>query len=105
MTRLQYAMVLVVTIMAGMAGGAISERVFSSGVAGAQSKSANVSAEEFLLLDKNGKVRAGLGLDSKGEVGLILTSKDDNYRLYLSPDDRLALKLADKSGTVIWSAP
>ncbi len=105
MTRLQYAMLLVVTIVAGMAGGAISERVFSSGVAGAQSKSINVSAEEFLLLDKNGKVRAGLGLDPKGEVGLILTSKDGNYLLYLSPDDRLAFKLTDKSGRVIWSAP
>jgi hypothetical protein len=68
--------VLVATIVAGMAG--------------AQSKSVNVSAEEFLLLDKSGKVRAGLGLDDKGEDGLILTSKDDNYRLYLSPDDRHA---------------
>jgi hypothetical protein len=105
MTRLQYAVVLVVTIVAGMLGGAISERLFSGGVADAQSKSTNVSAEEFLLLDKSGKVRAGLGLDDKGAVGLILTSKDDNYRLYLSPDERLALKLADRKGTVIWSAP
>ena len=105
MTRLQYAMVLVATIVAGMAGGAISERLFSGGIAGAQSKSTNVSAEEFLLLDKSGTVRAGLGLDDKGEVGLILTSKDGNHRLYLSPDERLALKLADRKGTVLWSAP
>jgi hypothetical protein len=104
MTRLQYSVVLAVAIVSGMLGGAMSERLFS-GVAGAQSRSANVSAEEFLLLDKSGKVRAGLGLDDKGEVGLILTSKDDNYRLYLSPDERFALKLADRKGTVIWSAP
>ena len=105
MTQIRFAILVAATFIGSMLGGAMSERFFTGGVAGAQSKSANVSAEEFLLLDKNGKVRAGLGLDSKGEVGLILTSKDDNYRLYLSPDDRLALKLADKSGTVIWSAP
>jgi hypothetical protein len=105
MTRIRFAILVAATIIGSMLGGAMSERLFSSGVAGAQSQSTNVSAEEFLLLDKNGKVRAGLGLDDKGAVGLILTSKDDNYRLYLSPDERLALKLADRKGTVIWSAP
>ena len=105
MTRFRFAVLVAATIVGGMLGGAISERVFSSAVAGAQPKGNSVSAEEFLLIDKNGKSRAGLGLDANGEVGLILTNKDDNYRLYLSPDERFAIKLADRKGTVIWSAP
>ena len=105
MTRLQYAILVVAMILSGFLGGAMSERLFSGGVAGAQSKTTGVSAEEFLLLDKTGKARAGLGLDANGEVGLVLTSKDGGRRLYLSPDDRTAFKLADRTGTVIWSAP
>ena len=105
MTRLQYAILLATMILSGFLGGAMSERLFSGGITGAEAKTNGVSAEEFLLLDKDGKARAGLGLDANGEVGLVLTSKDGSRRLYLSPDGRVALKLADRSGAVIWSAP
>lgn len=105
MTRLQYAILVATMILSGFLGGAMSERLFSGGIAGAESKAHEVSAEQFLLLDKGGKARAGLGLDANGEVGLVLTSKDGNRRLYLSPDDRVALKLVDRNGKMIWSAP
>ncbi|MBI5777125.1 MAG: hypothetical protein HY444_07020 [Nitrospirae bacterium] len=105
MTRLQYAILVATMILSGFLGGAMSERLFSGGIAGAESRTNKASAEEFLLLDKNGTARAGLGLDANGEVGLVLTSKDGGRRLYLSPDDRVALKLLDRNGTVIWSAP
>jgi hypothetical protein len=78
-------------------------------VAGAFTRQAQkingVNAEEFLLLDASGKARAGLGLDKNGEVGLVLTSRDGNRKLALSPDDRFAVKLSDQSGRVLWSAP
>ena len=64
-----------------------------------------VNAEEFLLLDANGKARAGLGLDKNGEVGLVLTSRDGKRRLALSPDEQFAVKLSDQSGRILWSAP
>ena len=105
MTRVQYAILVATMILSGFLGGAMSERLFSGGIAGAQSKANEVSAEQFLLLDKNGKARAGLGLDANGEVGLVLTSKDGGRRLYLSPDDRVVLKLTNRSGAVVWSAP
>jgi len=104
MTRLQYSILVAIMLVSGFLGGAVSERLFSASIAGAQPKSGEVHAEEFLLLDKTGKPRAGLGLDANGEVGLVLTSKDGNRRLYLSPDDLMALKLTDRSGKVIWSA-
>ena len=64
-----------------------------------------VNAEEFLLLDQSGRARAGLGLDANGEVGLILTSRDGNRTLALSPDGPIAVKLTDRSGRILWQAP
>ncbi|GIW54017.1 MAG: hypothetical protein KatS3mg082_0421 [Nitrospiraceae bacterium] len=71
--------------------GSSAERVFTTGVAVAQQKAHAVNAEEFLLVDPNGKARAGLGLDAQGEVGLVLTSRDGGKTLYLSPDEPVAL--------------
>jgi hypothetical protein len=104
MTRAQYTVVLAAAMFAGLLGGALSERFFASGLAVAQSKSNSVNAEEFLLLDKAGKVRAGLGLDGNGEIGLVLTSKDGGRKLYLSPDEASAVRLVDRNGKVLWAA-
>lgn len=104
MTKLQVILVLATTFVGSMAGGILSERLFSSGVVQAQ-KTNGVNAEEFLLLDQTGKARAGLGLDSNGEVGLVLTSRDGNRTLALSPDGPVAVKLSDRTGRVLWSAP
>lgn len=92
-------------LLGGLLGGAISERLFATGLAIAQPKANGVNAEEFLLLDRTGKPRAGLGLDANGEVGLVLASKDGSKKLALSPDDRLVIKLTDNANRVLWSAP
>ncbi len=105
MTRKEYALVLLTAMISGLVGGVVGERVFTTGVAVAQQKAHAVNAEEFLLVDPNGKARAGLGLDAQGEVGLVLTSRDGGKTLYLSPDEPVALKLVDKSGRVLWGAP
>ena len=104
MTKLQMTIVLATTFVGSMVGGMVSERLFDSGMVQAQ-KPNGVNAEEFLLLDETGKARAGLGLDSNGEVGLVLTSKDGNRKLALSPDEAIAIKLSDRTGRVLWSAP
>jgi hypothetical protein len=90
--------------LGGFAGGLLSQWVASNGTAVAQ-KPNGVHAEEFLLLDQVGKARAGLGLDSNGEVGLVLTSKDGSRTLSLSPDERMVIKLAERGGKVLWAAP
>ena len=82
----------------------VSHQWLSGSVAEAQ-KTNGVNAGEFLLLDQTGKARAGLGLDADGEVGLVLTSKDGNRTLTLSPDDRTAIKLVERDGRVLWAVP
>ncbi|MBM4119780.1 MAG: hypothetical protein ACKOBZ_02125 [Nitrospira sp.] len=104
MTRMQYAVLVAAAMVAGFLGSALSERLFVVSVAVAQSKSNSLTAEEFLLLDKAGKVRAGLGLDANGEIGLVLTSRDGSRKLYLSPDESAAVRLVDRNGKVLWAA-
>ena len=103
MTKMQMVLVLT-TFLGSLIGGMLGERMFVSGVGYAQ-KPNGVNAEEFLLVDQTGKARAGLGLDANGEVGLVLTSRDGNRTLALSPDGPVAVKLTDRSGRILWSAP
>ncbi|HJT21376.1 MAG TPA: hypothetical protein VJ746_12950 [Nitrospira sp.] len=104
MSTSRWMLVLLTTFLGSMMGGMVGERMFPSEIAHAQ-KPNGVHAEEFLLLDQSGKARAGLGLDQNGEVGLILTSRDGNRKLALSPDEPAAIKLTDRSGRVLWAAP
>ncbi|HTL60446.1 MAG TPA: hypothetical protein VL261_02265 [Nitrospira sp.] len=104
MRKLSWLLVLATMFVGSVIGGMLGERMFVSGLVHAQ-KANGVNAEEFLLLDQSGKARAGLGLDLNGEVGLVLTSRDGNRTLALSPDGPLAVKLTDRSGRVLWSAP
>jgi hypothetical protein len=103
-SRGHFGILVVVTFVGSIIGGAFSGWWLALSPVKAQ-KINGVNAEEFLLLDTNGKARAGLGLDKNGEVGLVLTSRDGNRKLALSPDDRFAVKLSDQSGRVLWSAP
>ena len=104
MKHRQFLLFLGAAFLGGIAGGMVSDQVLSSKSAQAE-KTNGVNAEEFLLLDSRGKARAGLGLDANGEVGLVLTSKDGNRTLTLSPDDRSAIKLVERGGRVLWQAP
>ncbi len=104
MSRGHFWLLVVVTFVGSIIGGALSGWWLAPSPVKAQ-KTNGVNAEEFLLLDSNGKARAGLGLDKNGEVGLVLTSRDGNRRLALSPDDQFAVKLSDQNGRVLWSAP
>ena len=104
MSRWHYGFLVIVTLIGGIIGGALSGWWLAPSPVTAQ-KTNGMNAEEFLLLDTTGKARAGLGLDKNGEVGLVMVSRDENRKLYLSPDDRSVLKLSDQSGRVLWSAP
>ena len=104
MTRLPLILLLITTFVGSLLGGMLGERLYRPGVVHAQ-KTNGVNAEEFLLLDQNGRARAGLGLDQNGEVGLVLTSRDGGKTLALSPDGPVAVKLSDRSGRILWSAP
>lgn len=105
MNRKEYGTVVALALMAGLTGGLLSGHFFADEPAIAQQRHKVVNSEEFLLVDRFGRTRAGLGLDSKGEVGLILLNKEGNRNLYLSPDENNVLQLKDKEGKVLWSAP
>ena len=104
MTKLHFMLLLSTIFLGSLIGGMLSERFLVSGVVHAQ-KSNGVNAEEFLLVDQMGRARAGLGMDANGEVGLVLTSRDGARTLALSPDGPVAIKLSERSGKVLWSAP
>lgn len=104
MKKFSWILVLATTFVGSVTGGLFGELLLVSGLAQAQ-KPNGLNAEEFLLVEQSGKARAGLGLDSNGEVGLVLTSRDGNRTLALSPDGPVAVKLTDRSGRVLWSAP
>lgn len=104
MSRTQFGLVLVVTLFGSIMGGILGGRWTAPLPAGAE-KANRVNAEEFLLIDPAGKARAGLGLDQNGEVGLVLTSRDGNRKLSLTPDERMVIKLTERSGRILWSAP
>jgi hypothetical protein len=100
----QMCVLCVASFFGGVLGGALSTQALSPRLAEAQ-KPNGVNAEEFLLLDAQGKARAGLGLDANGEVGFVLRSKDGNRTLTLSPDEPSAIKLVERGGRILWGAP
>jgi hypothetical protein len=103
-TSKRFLLLVFAALLGGLVGGMVSDQWLSGRSAHAQ-KTNGINAEEFLLLDQGGKARAGLGLDANGEVGLVLTSKDGNRTLTLSPDDRIAIKLVERDGRVLWAVP
>lgn len=105
MRRNELAAVLAMALVGGFLGGLFAERFLNVEPAQAQQRMKVVNSEEFLLVDKFGRTRAGLGLDSNGEVGLVLLGKDGNRSLHLTPDEPQALKVKDKTGKVLWAAP
>lgn len=60
-----------------------------------------VRAHRFVLVDKDGKIRAGLSAGPDGKAGLALADKDGKIRagLGVTPDGSPGLALADKNGT------
>ena len=104
MTRKLVLLLCGCAVLGGMVGGGISQQLLSPSSVQAQNPH-GMHAEEFLLLDSQGKARAGLGLDANGEVGLVLRSKDGNRTLTLSPDEPSAIKLVERGGRTRWEAP
>ena len=104
MRRWHFWFLVMITFVGYIIGGALSGWWLAPALVKAQKVNV-MNAEEFVLLDTSGKARAGLGLDKNGEVGLVMMSRDGNRKLALSPDDRLAVKLSDQSGRILWSAP
>src|SRR5262249_6549769 len=122
MSQPRYATILLVAAGSGLAGGALAVRLFPVAPVFAEERHAKViEAEEFrvvekdgkpcgrfhvdrngrpalFLFDKHGEVRAVLGVTPSGSPHLALSDKDGKVRATLGvwPDERAALFLNDK---------
>lgn len=105
MNRNELAAMLALALVGGFVGGLCSDRLLGAAPALAQQRMKVVNSEEFLLVDKFGRTRAGLGLDANGEVGFVLLGKEGNRSLHFTPDEPQAIKLKDKAGKILWAAP
>ena len=102
---------MVLVLVAGLVGGAISGRVAVGEPVLAQQEPGSadvVSAKQFLLIDEEGKARAELSLVGAGEPALSFYDKAGRTRasLKLLPDGRPHLRLLDGgAGRPVLSSP
>jgi hypothetical protein len=94
---------LVAAIMAGLVGGMVSFWLFDDGVAFARKASKEkrvVTAEDFHLVDQDGKLRGALFVSAKGEPGFALFDKEgkDRILLMLTADGSAVVDLHDEAG-------
>lgn len=96
------ALWLASAMMAGLVGGMLSVWLFN-GVAFARKASKEkrvVTAEDFHLVDAEGKLRGALFVSAKGEPGFALFDKEgkDRILLMLNADGSAAIDLHDETG-------
>lgn len=82
----QYSLILGVALLAGAIGGLLSQYLVTPLPVLAQRDSSSprrITAEEFRVVDSEGRTRATLGISSKGSVHLYLYGKTGNRRISL----------------------
>jgi hypothetical protein len=89
-------------LIAGMAGGAISVRLFPQSEALAEKPLPHkrvVTAEDFHLVDRAGKLRGALFVSARGEPGFALFDPEGKSRilLMLNADGSAVVDLKDKN--------
>lgn len=89
-------------LIAGMAGGAVSGRISLQSEAAAEkfpSHQRTVTAEDFHLVDRSGKLRGALFVSAKGEPGFALFDPEGKSRilLMLNADGSAVVDLKDKN--------
>lgn len=113
MTSRQFHLLIVLTIVSGLVGGAASSlllRGLPAAAQGEDNRGDKVIARKFLLVDEAGKTRASLDLDTAPGFGpadcpgLALYDASGKWRagLCLGPDGSPALALYDAAGK--WQA-
>jgi hypothetical protein len=94
MSKKQYSLMLVLALVAGLVGGVVSSQFFIGKSAFAEKKAKPqkvIEAQEFRLVDKEGKTRAMLGptqtsYASAGEPRLVFLDKKDVPKMVLRVD-------------------
>lgn len=103
MNKRQYALMLVLCLLAGVAGSFFASQSFLTTPALAKKMAGPqrvVVAEEFRLVDKNGKVLSTWGMYAGGP-GIVLFNRKGQFRAVFSltsPEESPVLTFADKDG-------
>ncbi|HKW87008.1 MAG TPA: hypothetical protein VJM82_08055 [Nitrospiraceae bacterium] len=101
MLKKEYGMILVLSMIFGLVSGALASFLFLSGPVVVQEPMNQspkvISAEEFQLVDPQGKPRALLALSPDGEPYLTMLDRNDTRRVWLglSEDSGLAVNGVD----------
>lgn len=108
MGKKQSLLTIVLAVVAGFIGGGVSSWILTGRAVFAQptpEQAKVIRAERFEVVDKDGKVRAGLGL-ADGGPGLRLYDKDEKPRAVLGLfQGEPYLRLYGEDGKVVWEAP
>jgi hypothetical protein len=103
MDRKIYSLILLLSLIGGLAGGILANHFFvTAPVLAAKTVEVQkiVAAEEFHLVDKQGRVLSTLGMYAGG-AGIVLFSKTGQFRAVFSltsPEEGPVLTFADKDG-------
>jgi hypothetical protein len=103
---------LAVNLVSGLAGGLLAVLVLTSGRSlqvpeavaqesaprGSAASPKVLSAEEFRLLDAQGRTRAVLGFTLKGQPMLQMRDENDTYIVWLGISDESGLAIRDRDG-------
>jgi hypothetical protein len=102
MNKKQYALLVLLTILSGLAGGAVTSLIlFGQPVFAQKTEEAEkiVEANSLRLVDKDGKLRGLLALDSNGNPGFFLYDKTEKGGIVLSIDTNgSSVKVLDENG-------
>lgn len=99
MTRAQFAIVLAVVAVAGFLGGALSDRITGRPALAQEGAPKAITAEEFRLVDGEGKLRAVLGLREDGMVSLTFNDQSGRKRASVAAgDEGAAFVVGDEEG-------
>lgn len=107
MTRTQYAFLVVLVMISGCVGGAVSQRMRATPTAKAAEEPAAkpeapkvVEAQQFRVLDAKGTIRAVLGMTPTGAAGLLIKDEAGNARVKLefAPGGATSLAFLDEAG-------
>lgn len=109
MNNKRYRLVIATVLIGGLVGGMAADRFFRDQAVYAQRSpepAKVIAAEQFLIVDKDGRPKAKLGLWPNGRPGLFVYDADGIPRTSFNVvADGPKVTLMDKDGKVIWSAP
>ena len=109
MNRKQYVLTVALSMIAGMAGGVLASQLFMGTPLFPWKTPLEVEtirAERFEVVDKNGTMRAVLGLGNDGVLALSLNDQNGQNRAAFGLlGGKPLLALFAQNGKVIWHVP